>query len=192
MGQRNPTVFEKKESTSEAEPRADERRAPKWTACIGRERPWWFRDADPPFCSPFAPLRNPDWQITETRGASVARQKRHERLNSLWTIGGRFPKLDVAGSSPVSRSIFNNLRTFEKHTLHSPPLSILSDRDGRCIQHGLFKLLCCRRLFLDAGFRVHVQRHTNAWPRWSADTFGSTLALWPRLGFVRRITWKST
>ena len=36
----------------------------------------------------------------------------------------QLPKLDVAGSSPVSRSKINNLQTPEKHTLHSPPLSI--------------------------------------------------------------------
>jgi hypothetical protein len=29
-------------------------------------------------------------------------------------------------------------------------------------------------------------------PRWSADTFGSTLASWPRLACVRRKTWKFT
>jgi hypothetical protein len=34
------------------------------------------------------------------------------------------PKLDVAGSTPVSRSKINNLQIPEKHTLHSPPLSI--------------------------------------------------------------------
>ena len=36
----------------------------------------------------------------------------------------QLPKLDVAGSNPVSRSKINNLRTLEKHTLHSPPLRI--------------------------------------------------------------------
>ena len=36
----------------------------------------------------------------------------------------QLPKLDVAGSSPVSRSKINNLQAPEKYTLHSPPLSI--------------------------------------------------------------------
>jgi hypothetical protein len=36
----------------------------------------------------------------------------------------QLPKLDVAGSSPVSRSKINNLQRAQKHTLHSPPLRI--------------------------------------------------------------------
>ena len=39
----------------------------------------------------------------------------------------QLPKLDVAGSSPVSRSKINNLQTAQKHTLHSPPLRITAD-----------------------------------------------------------------
>jgi hypothetical protein len=38
---------------------------------------------------------------------------------SLFTIDAHIPKLDVAGSSPVSRSIFNNLQTLRNpYTLH--------------------------------------------------------------------------
>ena len=36
----------------------------------------------------------------------------------------QLPKLDVTGSSPVSRSKINILQTSQKHTLHSPPLRI--------------------------------------------------------------------
>ena len=32
-----------------------------------------------------------------------------ETLNSVWTTSAQFPKLDVAGSNPVSRSIFQQL-----------------------------------------------------------------------------------
>ena len=34
----------------------------------------------------------------------------------------QLPKLDVAGSTPVSRSKINNLRAVEKHTLHRPSI----------------------------------------------------------------------
>ena len=36
----------------------------------------------------------------------------------------QLPKLDVTGSSPVSRSKINNLQAFENPTLHSTTLSI--------------------------------------------------------------------
>ena len=36
----------------------------------------------------------------------------------------QLPKLDVAGSNPVSRSKINNLQILQKYTLHSTPLSI--------------------------------------------------------------------
>jgi len=41
--------------------------------------------------------------------------QRRRRLSPLWTIYLRFPKLDVAGSTPVSRSIFlQHLQAFEQ------------------------------------------------------------------------------
>ena len=40
----------------------------------------------------------------------------------------QLPKLDVAGSNPVSRSIFNNLQTLEKAALLCTPLGCLSRR----------------------------------------------------------------
>ena len=54
----------------------------------------------------------------------MTRKPRLQRLSRLFTIDIHFPKLDVAGSNPVSRSIFNKVRTSQKHTLHSPPSSI--------------------------------------------------------------------
>ena len=39
--------------------------------------------------------------------------------NSLFSIDGQFPKLDVAGSSPVSRSIFFN--QLQPNSLSSVP-----------------------------------------------------------------------
>ena len=41
----------------------------------------------------------------------VTRKQRHKRLSHLFTIDAHIPKLDVAGSNPVSRSkFFNDLR----------------------------------------------------------------------------------
>ena len=78
----------------------------------------------------------------------------------------QLPKLDVAGSNPVSRSKINNLRTLEKHTLHSPPLSIRRtsfDRD-HIRENGFLELFRGDRPILDAGFRVDIERHSNAVP----------------------------
>ena len=37
----------------------------------------------------------------------MTRKQRHRRLSHLFTIDAHIPKLDVAGSIPVSRSIFS-------------------------------------------------------------------------------------
>src|SRR5215469_7287705 len=39
---------------------------------------------------------------------SITRKQRHKRLSHLFTIDAHIPKLDVAGSSPASRSIFSS------------------------------------------------------------------------------------
>ena len=51
------------------------------------------------------PLRTRYQRDPETLFLSVATIQRRERISSLFTICDRFPKLDVAGSSPVPRSI---------------------------------------------------------------------------------------
>ena len=43
----------------------------------------------------------------ETPWTYMDRMHRVERICSVFSIGVRFPKLDVAGSIPVSRSIFS-------------------------------------------------------------------------------------
>jgi hypothetical protein len=47
--------------------------------------------------------------LQETRNSLDfgVRIQRLERLSSVFTNAAQFPKLDVAGSSPVSRSIFS-------------------------------------------------------------------------------------
>jgi hypothetical protein len=42
---------------------------------------------------------------------------RHGRICSLFSYEAQLPKLDVAGSSPVSRSIFNSLAAPKKPAL---------------------------------------------------------------------------
>ena len=46
-------------------------------------------------------------QIPETPWLSIVRVDRHVRICSLFTNDDHFPKLDVTGSIPVSRSIFS-------------------------------------------------------------------------------------
>ncbi len=41
---------------------------------------------------------------------SIARKRSTKTLCSLLSFDSRFPKLDVAGSTPVSRSIFSTIR----------------------------------------------------------------------------------
>ncbi len=55
---------------------------------------------------------------------SIARTRCPETQCSLFPICCRFPKLDVAGSSPVSRSKINNLEAIENLPLHCTTLSI--------------------------------------------------------------------
>ncbi len=43
---------------------------------------------------------------------SIAKTRRPETLGSVFSIDGRIPKLNVAGSIPVSRSRINNLRAW--------------------------------------------------------------------------------
>src|ERR1035438_10533241 len=70
------------------------------------------------------PLRGCKWRS----GCKLL--KLHGSVSPPWTpcplyaIDAEIPKLDVAGSNPVSRSKINNLRVTGKRTLHSPPLSI--------------------------------------------------------------------
>ena len=44
---------------------------------------------------------------------------RETALCVLFSVSALIPRLDVAGSTPVSRSKINHLRTLAKHTLHS-------------------------------------------------------------------------
>ena len=55
---------------------------------------------------------------TEISVSCIARTRPTKTLCSLLSIDRHFPKLDVAGSIPVSRSnLFNNLRTVAKPVL---------------------------------------------------------------------------
>jgi len=55
--------------------------------------------------------------------------QRRRRLSPLWTIYLRFPKLDVAGSTPVSRSIFSGFcKYLPNAVLLCTPLSDLKRR----------------------------------------------------------------
>ena len=71
------------------------------------------------FCTPFTPLSGVFGQVVESRWLHMARMHRNGRRCSLYSIDCHIPKLDVAGSSPVSRSnLFNNL--------HASPNQLLS------------------------------------------------------------------
>ena len=67
----------------------------------------------------------------------MTRKQRHKRLSHLFTIDAHIPKLDVAGSSPVSRSIFSIL-TRISHTLQTLRLDVSISFLGLC---GRFCLL---------------------------------------------------
>jgi hypothetical protein len=60
---------------------------------------------------------------------SIARTRCPETLCSLFSIEGRFPKLNVAGSIPVSRSIFKG-RSQESTLLHEAPAFFLPRSPG--------------------------------------------------------------
>ena len=75
------------------------------------------------------------------------------------------PKLDVAGSSPVSRSKINKLATLENEALHCTPLRCFLPRHPNNLpfpQNCFFQLLgrCCS--VLDRSLRVLLDRHAYA------------------------------
>jgi len=71
------------------------------------------------FVTPFTPLSGVFGQVVESRWLQIVRMHRNGRGCSLYSNECHIPKLDVAGSSPVSRSnLFNNLRVL----LHLTPL----------------------------------------------------------------------
>jgi hypothetical protein len=43
--------------------------------------------------------------------------ERHKRISVVFAMTFYFPKLDVAGSNPVSRSRINNLQAYAIHNL---------------------------------------------------------------------------
>jgi hypothetical protein len=76
----------------------------------------------------------------------------------------QLPKLDVAGSSPVSRSKINNLQTALKHTLHSPPLRITRSlsRPNSLGENQVLKLLRGGRPILHTRLGVDIESQTDA------------------------------
>ena len=96
----------------------------------------------------------------------MTRTQRHRRLSHLFTIDAHIPKLDVAGSNPVSRSKINILQTSQKHTLHSPPLritrtSFASESRG---EDGVLKLLRGGRAILHTRLSVDIESYSNTMP----------------------------
>src|SRR5450432_1804104 len=63
-----------------------------------------------------------DSENTDSARCCRFRKSRQKRASDLDLTYVWIPKLDVAGSSPVSRSKINNLEVSQKQTLHSPPL----------------------------------------------------------------------
>jgi len=57
------------------------------------------------FVTPFTPLSGVFGQVVESRWLHMVRMHRNGRRCSLYSNECHIPKLDVAGSSPVSRSI---------------------------------------------------------------------------------------
>ena len=79
-------------------------------------------------CAPFV-LRSEPCGGAERKQAILYRQNEMpETQYSLFPIDCTLPKLDVAGSNPVSRSIFNKLQTLEIAALLCTPLGCLSRR----------------------------------------------------------------
>jgi len=102
-----------------------------------------------------------------------------ETLKSVLSICAQFPKLDVAGSTPVSRSIFKNLQPPK-----NPELTAISQ-----FPTGESSTLTASS-FCTRSARVYTSNETPIpWPRWSAATLGSIPRLCERLPLVRRITW---
>jgi hypothetical protein len=104
--------------------------------------------------------------LRENAAFSIARTRCRETQCSLFPIYCRLPKLDVAGSNPVSRSKINNLQTAQKHTLHSPPLRITRplSRPNSFGENRVLKLLRGGRPILHTRLGVHIESYSNAMP----------------------------
>ena len=98
-------------------------------------------------------VKNPTKAQSENWVFSIARKRCTETQFSLFPIYCRLPKLDVAGSTPVSRSIFSitwaNPETF---FTHFTPLS------GK---NAVFELLRRLGTLLDARLRIDINRHAD-------------------------------
>jgi hypothetical protein len=68
--------------------------------------------------TPITPFSGFLRQFLISQWFAVVRMHRHGRICSLFSNEAQLPKLDVAGSSPVSRSIvFNNMQPKFRHFL---------------------------------------------------------------------------
>src|SRR4051794_1609923 len=67
-----------------------------------------------------------DYALCRSRSSCYNENRLPSGSNSV--VECQLPKLDVAGSNPVSRSIFNKLQTLEKAALLCTPLGCLSRR----------------------------------------------------------------
>ena len=79
--------------------------------------------AEPPLVTAINALRRAKAKDAETARFSMFSIYRHGRICSLFTIHDQIPKLDVAGSTPVSRSIFSkgSMRIYALNGADSSP-----------------------------------------------------------------------
>ena len=110
LGQNGPGVFE-----LYCSPGIDDNGSPQHaaaTARVGRSGKGEKKEKNEgpltkDFVTPFTPLSGVFGQVVESRWLHIVRMHRNGRRCSLYSSECHIPKLDVAGSSPVSRSMFS-------------------------------------------------------------------------------------
>ena len=105
----------------------------------------------------------------------------------------QLPKLDVAGSSPVSRSISNDLGIpTDLSLLRLLHLPRPPHADSFCcgLRSTVASSFLTASRFCSKSELVYTSRLTPIpWPLWSEATFGSTPAFFDKLALVFRNTW---
>jgi hypothetical protein len=123
--------------------------------------------------------------LSENRRILYRQNEVQETLLFLFPIYRRLPKLDVAGSNPVSRSI-------KSTTYKNPPFNRYSVYSIKGFKTAFSTWLTASSLW-SRPVCVYTSTFTpTSWPIWSAQTLGFTPWRFEKVLWVRRITWKFT
>jgi hypothetical protein len=86
-------------------------------------------------CLIHASIAGTKWQNADSARRCRFRKSQQKRASDLDSIDGRIPKLDVAGSNPVSRSINKGLIRFVEYDVTTISLLVPKGAAGEVLEH---------------------------------------------------------